>query len=160
MLCPQCSYANEQGLSLCQKCSTPLLSDGPTLTENTLDVGVAPPSERQRDSRHLAPGTVLAQRYEIVRLLGEGGMGAVYEARDRELERAVALKTIRTDKVGNPETFRRFKQETILARQVTHRNVVRIFDFGQADGVKFITMQYVEGESLQRLLSKKRKLAP
>src|SRR5882724_10584995 len=72
----------------------------------------------------LAPGTVLGERYEILALLGQGGMGAVYQARDTELDRMVALKIIRPDLTTNPEILKRFKQELILARQVTHRNVI------------------------------------
>ncbi len=87
----------------------------------------------------LTPGTILGERYEIIRLLGQGGMGAVYQARDRELERQVALKVIRGDMAANPEILRSFKQELILALQITHKNVIRIFDLGQADGIKFIT---------------------
>jgi len=83
-------------------------------------------------------------------------MGAVYKARDRELDREVALKVIRADMAANPEILKRFKQEIILARQITHRNVVRIFDLGQADGIKFITMEYIEGEDLQRVLRRKK----
>jgi tetratricopeptide (TPR) repeat protein/predicted Ser/Thr protein kinase len=108
----------------------------------------------------IAPGTVLGERYEIIRLLGQGGMGAVYQAHDRELDRQVALKVIRGDMAANPEILRRFKQELILARQITHKNVIRIFDLGQADGFKFITMEYIEGEDLQSLLKEKKKLAP
>src|SRR5207248_5110967 len=92
----------------------------------------------------LQPGTVLGGRYEILQALGEGGMGAVYKANDRELERMVALKVIRPDLARNPAIIQRFKQELILARQVTHRNVVRIFDLGEAEGIKFITMEYIE----------------
>jgi len=78
----------------------------------------------------IAPGTVLGERYEILALLGQGGMGAVYKARDSELDRLVALKVIRPELTTNPEILKRFKQELILARQVTHRNVIRIFDLG------------------------------
>ena len=76
----------------------------------------------------LALGYVLAGRYQILKVLGEGGMGAVYQARDREVDRTVAIKVIRPELSGHPEILRRFKQELILARQVTHRNVIRIFD--------------------------------
>src|SRR5947209_3460473 len=112
------------------------------------------------DQATLPPGTVLGQRYEIVALLGEGGMGAVYKAMDRELKRLVALKVIRPDLARNQAIIDRFKQELLLAREVTHRNVVRIFDLGEADRVKFITMEYVEGEDLRELLLKKKKLSP
>jgi serine/threonine protein kinase len=101
--------------------------------------------------------TLLAERFEILQLLGQGGMGAVYKARDTELERLVALKLIRPELASHPEILRRFKQELILARAVTHRNVIRIFDLGQAQGIKFITMEYVEGRDLKGLIHEKGK---
>jgi serine/threonine protein kinase/tetratricopeptide (TPR) repeat protein len=107
----------------------------------------------------LQPGMVLGQRYQIVQMLGEGGMGAVYKARDMELEREVALKVIRPELANNPEILQRFKQELILARQVTDRNIIRIFDLGEAGRTKFITMEYVEGQNLHHLLRQKGKLA-
>jgi tetratricopeptide (TPR) repeat protein/predicted Ser/Thr protein kinase len=106
------------------------------------------------------PGVLLGNRYEIVATLGQGGMGAVYKARDRELDRMVALKVIRPELAGQPDILQRFKQELILARKVTHRNVIRIFDLGDADGIKFITMEFIEGRDLKSLLVEKGKLAP
>lgn len=100
----------------------------------------------------LQPGTVLGGRYEILELLGEGGMGAVYKARDTAVDRLIALKLIRPELAGNPAILQRFKQELVLARQVTHRNVIRIYDLGEADGLTFITMEYVEGQDLRSLL--------
>jgi len=108
----------------------------------------------------LQPGSVLGGRYEILQLLGEGGMGAVYKARDRELDRFVALKVIRPELASQQEVLRRFKQELILARQVTHKNVIRIFDLGEADGIKFISMDYIEGEDLRSLLRQKGRFTP
>src|SRR4029077_13543327 len=75
------------------------------------------------------------------------------------LERLVALKLIRPDLASHPEILRRFKQELVLAREVTHRNVIRIFDLGQAQGIKFITMEYVEGKALRGLIHEKEKLS-
>ena len=106
----------------------------------------------------LPEGTVLGDRYEIEQLLGEGGMGAVYRAKDRELDRLIALKVIRPELASKPEILQRFKQELILARQVTDRNVIRIFDLGEASGIRFITMEYVEGQSLQQVLRQAGKL--
>ncbi|HVO59314.1 MAG TPA: tetratricopeptide repeat protein [Terriglobales bacterium] len=106
------------------------------------------------------PGTLLGARYRILRVLGEGGMGAVYQARDQELDRLIALKVIRPELAGNPAILQRFKQELILARNVTHRNVVRIFDLGEADGIKFITMEYVDGEDLRAILKREGKFTP
>jgi eukaryotic-like serine/threonine-protein kinase len=107
-----------------------------------------------------ALGAVLAGRYEILELLGEGGMGAVYKAKDRELDRLVALKTIRAEMAHNAAMLSRFKQEVILAAQITHRNVIRIYDLGEAAGTKFLTMEYIDGEDLRSLLRERGKLAP
>jgi tetratricopeptide (TPR) repeat protein/predicted Ser/Thr protein kinase len=106
----------------------------------------------------LGLGAVFANRYEIIKTLGEGGMGAVYKAHDRELERDVALKVIKPELANNPEILQRFKQELILARQVTDRNIIRIFDLGEAGGIKFITMEYIEGQNLHQLLKQQGKL--
>jgi eukaryotic-like serine/threonine-protein kinase len=138
----------------------PTILDAPTV----LDIG-APPRPRPTPDPGsgqptLPPGTVLGQRYEIVAMLGEGGMGAVYKAIDRELNRPVALKVIRPELARNKAIIDRFKQELLLAREVTHRNVIRIYDLGEADRMKFITMEYVEGEDLRALLVRKKKLTP
>ncbi len=103
-------------------------------------------------------GSRLGSRYEIVQMLGEGGMGSVYKARDLELDRFVALKVIRPEFALHEEVLKRFKQELILARKITHKNVIRIFDLGEIDGVKFITMEFIEGKDLSSLA--KEKLAP
>jgi len=112
--------------------------------------------ESAGQARAIAAGSVIAGRYEIQKLLGEGGMGAVYKARDRELDRLVALKVIRPELASKPQILSRFKQELILARQVTHKNVIRIFDLGSADSLKFITMEYVEGSDLASLMETRR----
>ncbi|MBV9480217.1 MAG: tetratricopeptide repeat protein, partial [Acidobacteria bacterium] len=126
-----------------------------------LDIGGSYQATSQNynsDAATLVPGTVLGRRYEVVAMLGEGGMGAVYKALDRELNRAVALKVIRPELARNKAISDRFKQELLLAREVTHRNVVRIFDIGEAEGIKFITMEYVDGEDLRALLLREKKL--
>jgi serine/threonine protein kinase/tetratricopeptide (TPR) repeat protein len=114
------------------------------------------PSERAGATPALAPGRVIANRYEILQLLGEGAMGAVFKAMDRQLERPVALKVIRPELAGSPAVLRRFKQELLLARQITHRNVIRIFDLGIADGIHFITMDFVQGRDLNAVLEERR----
>lgn len=103
-------------------------------------------------------GTVLGGRYQILQMLGLGGMGAVYKAHDKELDRLIALKVIRPDIAKHPEALARFRQELLTARQVTHKNVVRIFDIGDADGLKFITMEYVSGKDLHSILAERGKL--
>ena len=169
MECPVCAAQNSVTASVCDKCHTPLPLDN---SQETLNERGAPedwtvgPSANSRipsswaRTKELAPGTSLGGRYEILQLLGKGGMGAVYKARDKELDRFVALKLIRPELARNPEMLKRFKQELILARQVTHRNVIRIFDLGEADGVKFISMDFVEGRDLHGLLLERGKFLP
>jgi serine/threonine-protein kinase len=104
-------------------------------------------------------GQTLAGRYDLIELLGTGGMGEVYRARDRELDELVALKVIRADLASAPDVVARFRHEVKLARRVTHPNVARTFELGQADGLMFCTMQLVVGESLARRLARVRRLA-
>jgi len=120
---------------------------------------VPPPSGTAFRTGRLANGMYLGRRYEIVSMLGEGGMGAVYKARDCELDRLVALKVIRPEFALQEEVLQRFKQELILARKITHKNVIRIFDLGEADGVKFITMEFIEGKDLSSLIREKGRLS-
>ena len=104
----------------------------------------------------LEPGQAFGSRYHIIRLLGIGGMGAVYQAWDDELGVAVAIKVIRPEVTADPlmaaELERRFKRELLLAREVTHKNVVRIHDLGEIDGIKYITMPYIQGQDLATIL--------
>src|SRR5208283_1937023 len=107
--------------------------------------GISPPpslnrkvNRRQAAVPLLETGQVLVGRYEILQMLGEGGMGAVYKAKDRELDRFVALKLVRPELAANPAMIARFKRELLLSHQVTHKNVIRIYDLGDSDGMKFI----------------------
>jgi serine/threonine protein kinase/tetratricopeptide (TPR) repeat protein len=134
-------------------------SDSPTIVGTSLSQTM-PGDYSEAGQRVLISGHLLAQRYEVLSLLGEGGMGAVYKAKDVELGRMVALKVIRPDLARNRAILDRFKQELILATQVTHRNVVRIYDLGEAEGIKFITMEFVEGEDLAAVLHQRTKLPP
>ena len=138
-------------------------SDAPTMAadagQETLPAGAKARSMAD-SAASLEPGTVFAKRYEIGSMLGKGGMGAVYKARDLELERVVALKVIRRELSDDPEILLRFKQELILARQITDRNIIRIFDLGEAGGTRFITMECVEGENLHQLLKQRGKMDP
>jgi len=143
-----------------------MLEPGPTPSpithQNPSPAGVSSPSPAVRHNTFstllLQPGTVIGSRYRIIEILGEGGMGAVYKASDLELDRIIALKVIRPELASNPEILQRFKQELILARQVTNRNVIRIFDLGEAGGIKYIKMEYLEGESLYQILRRQGKV--
>ena len=103
----------------------------------------------------LGVGEVLAGRYEIRQRIGAGGMGVVYRALDRELNETVAIKTLRPDLVGDPQLLERFKQEIRLARRISHPNVVRTHDIGEAGGVYFITMEYVEATALDEVIRRR-----
>jgi eukaryotic-like serine/threonine-protein kinase len=120
--------------------------------------GATPPAA-MAGSRLLPVGMVLANRYELKEVLGAGGMGVVYRAFDRELQELVAIKTLKTELLQFDESLiERFKQEIRLARRITHRNVVRTHDLGEVDGTYFITMELVEGTSLESLIRKRGRL--
>src|SRR5213083_2445570 len=118
-------------------------------------------SESVFDPMNLPPGQMLGSRYRVIELIGTGGMGVVYRARDMELNVDVALKLLRSDFPGDEKAVERMKNELLLARQVSHRNVVRIHDLvidEAGAGLKYISMAYIEGESLRRLLEREGKL--
>lgn len=106
----------------------------------------------------LGPGSVLAERFEILSQLGVGGMGVVYKARDRKLDELVALKMLRQDAFLDESGLDRLKDELRLARKIAHPNVLRTFDFGEADGFPFISMEFVRGVTLKRLLDESGRL--
>jgi len=107
----------------------------------------------------LAPGADFGPRYRIESLLGKGGMGLVYKAYDRELDREVALKLVRPELTMDPEAMRRFKQELLLASKISHKHILRIHDLGEVGGIKFISMAYVEGEDLHHLIRRTGRLS-
>ncbi len=104
------------------------------------------------DGHNLTSGERFAGRYEVLAVIGRGGMGTVYRVRDLELDEQLAIKTVRQELVADPVLVERFKDEIRLARRITHRNVVRIHDFGEWGGVYFLTMEYVEGITVRQLL--------
>ena len=120
--------------------------------------GGSPAPSASADSSPLSMGEAFGSRYHIIKLLGMGGMGAVYQAWDQELGVAVALKVIRPEATADPaaalDMERRFKRELLLARKVTHANVVRIHDLGELRGIKYITMPYVNGNDLATCLKR------
>jgi serine/threonine protein kinase len=132
MLCPVCHARAEDDAQRCGACGTALA---------------------------LAPGFVLAGRYEIRALLGRGGMGSVYRAHDRVVGEDVALKIL-GGTADAEEPRRRFRSEIRLARQVTHPNVCRIHDCGEEGPLRWISMELVEGETLRHLLERRGALPP
>ncbi len=162
MECPVCRADTPVGEVRCQQCGTPL--EGVTTTAPPEAWSVpAPARPAKKDAETLTDlrvGSALGERYQILGLLGQGGMGAVYKAFDLDLSRTLAVKLIRPELARRADILERFKQELILARQITHRNVIRIYDLGQVDGVKFITMEYVEGENVRAILRRLGRYTP
>lgn len=96
----------------------------------------------------------IGSRYELIEEIGRGGMGIVYKARDRETDEIVALKLLNPDIASDQRIMERFKTELRLARRVTHKNVCRIYDINRTGTTAYISMEFVEGESLRRVLNR------
>src|SRR5213078_4711906 len=111
----------------------------------------------RRDEPHVATltpvvGELIAGRYELEELVGSGGMSSVFRARDRLLERRVALKILHERFTSDGDYVERFRREARAAAQLSHPNIVTVIDRGEADGRQFIVFEYVEGENLKELL--------
>jgi predicted Ser/Thr protein kinase len=111
-----------------------------------------------RADRRFPPGTLIGGRYRVVQLVGRGGMGEVYRAEDLRLGEEVALKFLAASVAENPGRRARFISEAKVARKLTHANLCRVHDFGEADGEWFLSMEFVEGEDLSVLLKRKGRL--
>jgi serine/threonine protein kinase len=138
MICPSCQAENPEFLNACGHC-------GATL--------VAPPTEVVV-AVDLSPGAVFQGRYEVLSALGRGGMGMVYKARDRTLDEVVAIKVLRPDFGADPRMTDRFKSEIKLARKVRHKNVCTIHDYGEDRGLLYISMEFIDGTDLKKLLKR------
>ncbi len=164
MLCSHCGTDTPAPATACRACRTPFPFAPVDADTETVAIGTGVPggSRARTGAAPLPEGTAFGARYRILRELGTGGMGVVYQAWDAELGVAVALKVIRPDVTADPqgtlEVERRFKRELLLARQVTHKHVVRIHDLGEIDGTKYITMPYIEGQDLADVLRDRGKL--
>jgi len=167
VVCNRCGNSNPLGTEICPKCGSgaeeTLVSSGTlqgtfsaTLQTSARQSPIRPTDEAQT----LMPGAVIADRYQVIDTLGVGGMGSVYKVFDRRLTRAVALKTIHPELAATPLMMKRFKQEVLLAQKITHKNVVRIFDIGEDQGLNFITMDLIEGVSLKDLIRERGAFPP
>ena len=119
------------------------------------------PARWSRPSGALAPGSMIAERYVTREVLGAGGTGIVYKATDLTLGETVAIKMLRPELVADdPRAREELKHELRLTRRVSHRNVVRTYDFGSSGGIPFLTMEYVEGASLSAVLAHRGAMSP
>jgi len=139
MNCPHCSAVNSDYAESCSRCGAPM----PIVDSETVQV---------MDTSALPPGSDFGPRYRIEALLGQGGMGRVYKAHDKELDRTVAIKVVRQGMMGESDALKRFKQELLLASKISHRNILRIHDMGTVGDTRFITMAFVEGQDLHQIL--------
>jgi serine/threonine-protein kinase len=147
--CPKCHHENPDTLSFCGDCGSKLSipKDIPTQTK-TLETPFP----------QFTPGTSLAGRYEVIEELGKGGMGKVYKAIDTQINEEVAIKLIRPEIVSDERTLERFGNELKLARKIAHKNVCKMFHLEREEETPYITMEYVKGEDLKTLITKKGKL--
>jgi serine/threonine protein kinase len=147
--CPECGSELPHDSHQCPECGITIpQTDFTQVSDRTIS---GDPFGTAGESA-LAEGSVLGGRYEILKVIGKGGMGWVYKARDREIDRIVALKVIREDLARDENIIKRFRDEIILARKVTHKNVLRIYDIAEAEGRKFISMPYIEGRDLKDII--------
>ena len=144
--CPQCQSLNPEGNQFCDKCGFVLIEKAETLTYTDSYEKAA------TDTLGFSPGEKFGPRYRIIEEIGRGGMGRVYKAEDTELNITVALKMIRPLYSKDPHFIQNFKEETILARSISHENVIRIHDLGEVNDIKFISMEYIKGHDLKDLI--------
>jgi len=142
--CPKCKTENTSDSEFCKKCATPLPSSKEIPVTETLET----PKEE------LTTGSTFAGRYQIIEELGKGGMGKVYRMLDKELKEEVALKLIKPEIASDKKTLERFSNELKLARKISHKNVGRMYELMEEKGTRYITMEYVPGEDLKRLIRK------
>ena len=140
--CPKCNADNPGTVKFCGECGTQLPS--------IKDIGVTRTIETPVEK--FTRGTVFAGRYEIIEELGKGGMGTVYKVEDMKIGQDIALKLIKPEIASDKKTIERFRNELKTTRMISHRNVCRMFDIGDAEGTHFITMEYIPGEDLKSLI--------
>ena len=171
MICPHCQTPKPDTAEYCPKCGLGITDAMSASQSHAMEVTSVPTmgspssfkqwasqSQRGVASIVLPAGLEIGSRYRVKSLLGMGGMGAVYLVHDKGLDRDVALKLIRSDIAEDPDALERFKREIQLSSRVTHPNVLRVFDLGESDGIKFLTMQFVDGRDLSTILKKQGKL--
>jgi serine/threonine protein kinase/predicted TPR repeat methyltransferase len=146
MDCPACLSKVKSGDSRCSSCGASLISLATT-------IGAAPPPSPASAYLDFPPGAVFANRYTIIERAGRGGMGVVYKAIDTALDSVLALKLIRPEFARRASFVSGFKREVRLTRQVTHPNVCRVHDLGEVGGILYLSMEWIQGETLRQLLN-------
>jgi len=157
--CLSCATEIPETSHFCPECGRPVTDSSETavMADSRMTAAVARARAASGDTR-LPPGTLLAGRYQIIGMLGKGGMGEVYRADDLTLDQPVALKFLPEAMASDAGMLARFHGEVRIARQVSHPNVCRVYDIGEADGLTYLSMEYVDGEDLASLLRRIGKL--
>lgn len=157
MKCKNCNFENPEGATKCEKCGAML--DEETKPNMSTETVVLEASTRLNvDPLSFSPGEKFGERYQIIEEIGQGGMGRVFKAKDLELNTTVALKMIKPQLSSDPDIINRFKRELLLAREIFHEHVIRIHDLGEINGIKYISMNYIEGNTLKAILQSTGKL--
>ncbi len=148
--CPKCQTDNPADSKYCKECATALPPSGdiPASVTKTMETPV----------EGLTRGTKIAERYEVIEELGVGGMGAIYRVEDIKVKQEIALKLIKPEISSDKKTIERFRNELKTTRMISHRNVCRMFDLGEAEGTHFITMEYVPGEDLRSFIRRAKRI--
>ena len=149
--CPNCQAENIDDTFFCGNCAAPLLQ-----IEDDLK---APLPDLVSSHIQITRGALFAQRYEVIEELGRGGMGRVYRVLDRKVDEEVSLKIIRPEVTGDKQTIERFRHELKLARKISHRNICRMYHLGEEAETYYLTMEYVQGESLKNMLKMTKQLS-
>jgi len=139
--CPKCDFDNTSDSKFCKECGTQLSS--------TQDASFSPTKTLVTPIQKLIPGSIFAGRYEIIKELGRGGMGIVYQAKDSKLQRIVALKFLPSEWTYDLSAKERFVREAQAAAALDHPNICTVHEIDEAEGRMFISMAFVEGESLR-----------
>jgi serine/threonine protein kinase len=157
MKCKNCNHENPEGTVKCEKCSA-VLEEETKPNMGTETVVLEASTRMQVDPLSFSPGEKFGERYQIIEEIGQGGMGRVFKAKDLELDTIVALKMIKPQFSLDPDIVNRFKRELLLAREILHEHVIRIHDLGEIKGIKYISMNYIEGNTLKEILQSTGKL--
>lgn len=150
--CSECLFDNPDDTKFCGECGTRF--------DSSPDAPAIPTITMETPKEELTTGTTFAGRYQIIEELGKGGMGKVYKAFDKKIDEKIAIKLINPLIAADKKTVERFSNELKYARRIRHKNVCQMFDLGEANNILYITMEYVHGEDLKRLIRKVGNLSP
>jgi serine/threonine protein kinase len=163
--CQRCGAQNDLSSNYCANCGTEVVTSLPPTERQhpaqrpgksvppAARISVAPPPSRERHHADPLIGRVVAERYRVLELIGRGGMGVVYRAEHARIGKILALKLLTGELTRDAGQVARFKREALMASKLSHPNTVQVFDFGDADGLAYLAMEYVRGTDLGSVVS-------